>query len=213
LAQVVGQPAAVAQLRDLAAMPYPCALILAGATGTGKTSAAYALAADLGCDLDANPAEFGGIWSIPSGEQTADALRAVWPQLWTMPFSSARGWKVLIVNEVEALNGKVEQLYLDKLEDLPPSTIVVFTTNALESLPARFVDRCTVIEFESDADKLTADARRLAASIWRDETGSEIPADVLTKVIDRASVAGRMSFRRIVQSLVPLIAAKGNVRT
>ena len=166
-----------------------------------------ALAADLGCDIDQNPPEFGGVWSIPSGEQTADALRDVWPQLWSMPFASARGWKLMIVNEVEQLNGTVEKLWLDRLEDLPPRTLIVFTTNRLDSLPDRFVDRCTVIEFESAANKLAASARLLASGIWREETGGEIPADVLVKVMDRANRAGRLSFRRVVQALVPLIAA------
>jgi DNA polymerase III delta prime subunit len=43
--------------------------LFTGPTGTGKTSAALALAADLGCGSD----EFGGLQVISSGEQTADA--------------------------------------------------------------------------------------------------------------------------------------------
>ncbi len=208
LADVVGQPEAVATLRALVADPYPCGIILAGATGTGKTSAAYALAADLGCDLGANPPEFGGVWSIPAGDQSADALREIWPKMWRIPFQSVNGWKVLIVNEVEQLNGTVERLWLDRLEEMPPRTVIVFTTNAPETLPARFVDRCTLIEFESAADKLQAAARALAAGIWREETGDEIPADVLQKVMDRSNVLGGMSFRRTVQALIPLLAGK-----
>jgi hypothetical protein len=131
-----------------------------------------------------------------------------------MPFESARGWKVLICNEIESLNGAVEKLWLDKLEDLPPSTTVIFTTNALETLPARFVDRCIggVLEFRSSADDLMQSAQALARSIWRAETGGEIPADVLEKVVKRSITSGRLSFRRIVQALVPLIAGKGSVR-
>jgi len=74
LAEVAGQSEAVAVLRDFAAMPYSWAFILAGDTGTGKTSAAWALAADLGCDIDFAPPEFGGLFSIPSGEHNADAI-------------------------------------------------------------------------------------------------------------------------------------------
>lgn len=201
----------MAALSAFAASPYPAAFILAGETGTGKTSAAWALAADLGCNIDANPPEFGGIWSMPSGDQSADALRSLWPQLWTMPFQSANGWKVLIVNEVEQLNGAVEKLWLDKLEDLPPSTVIVFTTNALASLPARFVDRCIggVIEFRGAADDLAESARTLARSIWRQETGGDIPAADLEQVLAKATKGGRLSFRRVVQSIVPLLAQKG----
>ena len=208
LGDVVGQAEAVAQLKAIAAEPIPCALILAGATGTGKTSAAWALAADLGCDIDANPAEFGGVYSIASGEHNAAGLREVWPMLWQTPMLSRHGWKVLLINEVEQLTGAVEALWLDRLENLPPKTIVVFTTNAAESLPDRFIDRCTLIEFEGDGGKLAGAARNLAASVWRAETGGEIPADAMSKVMDRATVAGRLSFRRVVQALVPLIAAR-----
>jgi replication-associated recombination protein RarA len=210
LADVVGQSEAVAQLQAFAADPYPAAFILAGHTGVGKTSAAWALAADLGCAIDASPPEFGGVYSIPSGEQSADALRELWPQLWTHPWSGS-GWKLVIVNEVEQLNGTVEKQWLDRLEELPPSTVIVFTTNSVESLPERFRDRCIggVIVFTANAEKLDADARALAQRIWTEETGGTIPADVLDKVITRATQSGRISFRRVVQNLVPLVGAKG----
>jgi len=211
LAELAGQSEAVAVLSSFVADPYPAAFILAGGTGTGKTSAAWALAAELGCGIDSTPPEFGGVYSIASGEHNADTLRAVWPGLWTMPFESARGWKVVICNEIESLNGAVEKLWLDKLEDLPPSTAVIFTTNALETLPARFVDRCIggVLEFKASADDLLQPAQALARSIWRSETGGDIPADVLDKVCKRSISAGRLSFRRVVQALVPLVAQKG----
>ncbi len=207
LGDIAGQPAAVSLLRAFAADPYSAAFILAGETGTGKTSAAWALAADLGCNIDASPPEFGGIYSIPSGEHNADRLRELWPQLWTYALGSSRGWKVLIVNEVEQLNGVVEKLWLDKLEDLPPSTAVIFTTNNLDSLPARFVDRCIggVIKFRSTADDLSEAARTLAGSIWRAEKQAEIPADVLERVIAGSIRAGQLSLRRVVAGLVPLI--------
>ena len=208
LAELAGQSEAVAVLSSFVADPYPAAFILAGGTGTGKTSAAWALAAELGCGIDSTPPEFGGVYSIASGEHNADTLRAVWPGLWTMPFESTRGWKVLICNEIESLNGAVEKLWLDKLEDLPPSTAVIFTTNALDTLPARFVDRCIggVLEFKASADDLLQPAQALARSIWRSEIGGDIPADVLDNVCKRSISAGRLSFRRVVQALVPLVA-------
>ena len=211
LAQVMGQPEAVRRLSAFAAAPYPTAFVLAGDTGTGKTSAAWALAADLGCDIDAQPVEFGGVESIPSGEHTPAVLQDLWPKLWTMPFQSRDGWRVLIVNEVERIGGKVELLWLDRLEDMPSKLVIVFTTNDVSSLPDRFLDRCIggVIEFASAADDLGPAARDLAAAVWREETGGAIPPAVLEEVTTRAIRAGRLSFRRVVQALVPLIAAKG----
>jgi len=113
LADLVGQSGAVAVLSAFCADPYPAAFIFAGESGTGKTSAAWALAADLGCNIDS--AEFGGVHSIPSGELNADTVRGVWGGLWQTPFDSVKGWKVLIINEVESLTGTVERLFLDRL--------------------------------------------------------------------------------------------------
>ena len=208
LSQVVGQPAAVAQLRQIVQGGRSASASLSGASGTGKTSAAWAVAGDLGCDLDAQPSEWGGVHQIASGDHNADTLRGLWDVLWTKPFSGS-GWNVLIVNETEDINPTVERLWMDRLEDMPPRCIIIFTTNHPESLPERFIDRCDYrIDFDSSSDKLTAAARGLAASIWREETGGEIPADALADVLDRATSAGRLSFRRVVQALVPLIAGK-----
>ncbi len=212
LSELVGQAEAVAALAAFVADPFPAAFIFAGETGTGKTSAAWALAAELGCNIASEPPEWGGVHSIPSGELNVDTIKTVWGGLWQTPFDSARGWRILIINEIESLNGQAERLFLDRLEDLPPNTCVVFTTNALASLPARFVDRCIggVLEFRGAADDLAEAARGLARSIWQAEVAGDIPADVLDKVIQRATSAGRLSFRRVVQSLTPLLA-KGKV--
>ena len=209
IADIVGQPDATAALAAWLADPMPQAFIFAGSSGVGKTSAAWALAADLGCNIDSKPVEFGGVYTIPSGEQDAAIVKEMWGRMYTLPFDSARGWKVLLLNEVEQLSGKVEALWLDRLENVPDKTAVIFTTNAVEALPERFRDRCEVIGFDASAGRLESAARALADSIWTAETGQAAPADVLDKVVSRATAEGRISFRRVVQALVPLIAAKG----
>ena len=211
LSELVGQEEAVAVLSAFVADPYPAAFIMSGETGVGKSSAAIALACELGCDVEQG--EWGGFHAIESGEMNADTLRGRWDRLYGTPMGSARGWKTLVCNEIEQLTGTVEKLWLDKLENIPDHTVVVFTTNSLASLPARFVDRCIggVLEFRGAADDLAEPARGLARSIWRAETGGEIPSDVLEKVIQRATSAGRLSLRRVVQHLTPLLA-KGSVR-
>ena len=52
LAGLWGQPKVVEFLRRFAAHPYPVAYLFQGETGTGKTSAALALAAELGCAVE-----------------------------------------------------------------------------------------------------------------------------------------------------------------
>ena len=96
LADIVGQSWGVEQLQEYVQAPVPTAFLFEGATGTGKTSAALALAADLGVDLAAGPP--GGLHQIASGEQTGQSVRDKMSGL-RFYTSSGSGWKVLIVNE------------------------------------------------------------------------------------------------------------------
>jgi len=203
-----GQDAAVAFLKRFAACPYPVAFIFEGETGTGKTSAALALAAELGCDVDANPPEFGGVHTVASGEQTADAVRELHGRMWRCPFSGS-GWKVVIVNEADRMHAAVETIWLDRLEVLPPRTVIVFTTNFPEKLSQRFRDRCVRFGFESKASKLGMAAYGLLAGIWRHETGTDPDMTVIARIVEQATEDGQLSFRRAVQLLTPVLAEKG----
>ena len=207
LAEVVGQPTAVAQLAAYVANPVPRALILAGDTGTGKTSAAWAIAADLGCDCNAIGDVGGGVYEIMAGEQRVKDLNTVWPLLWQKPFYSARGWKVLIINELETPSGTYERWWLDNLEALPPHTFIIFTTNSLDTLPRRLRSRCNVVKFRSSADDLLAAARELARKVYREETGTALSDSVLVDVLAEATVDGTISLRDVVQGLEPMIEA------
>lgn len=209
LADVAGQPAFTKALTKFMERPRSAAFLFHGYTGTGKTSAAWAIAGELGCDLDQAFPEWGGLHCITSGEHTADTLREMWPQICNRPFSGS-GWNVLVVNETESLNPAVERLWMDKLENLPERAVIVFTTNNLDSLADRFKDRMfdNTIEFESDAGRMEASARQLMANIWRKETGQDIPADVLKSALRRSISGGKLSLRRAVQSLSPMLAER-----
>jgi DNA polymerase III delta prime subunit len=185
-------------------------MIFQGETGTGKTSAALALAAELGCDTDADPPEFGGLHIIASGKQSADAVRELCDRrLWTRPFGGS-GWKVVIVNEADRMSPAVETIWLDRLESLPPRTVVVFTTNYPDKLSRRFGDRCTRLDFQSAAKRLKLDAYGLLAGIWRAQRPDDPDMTVIARIVDSACEDGRLSFRRAVQGLHQhLIAAKG----
>jgi hypothetical protein len=49
-------------------------------------------------------------------------------------------------------------------------------------------------------------AQMLAKAIWKAETNSDIPPDVLEKIVKRSIQSGKLSFRRVVQAIVPLVA-------
>jgi replication factor C small subunit len=200
LADLVGQPGAVAALSAFVADPCPCAFLFAGDTGTGKTSAAYCVARELGCGLEQH--EFGGVWEIASGEQTADSVRTTLRQLWNIPFYSAAGWKVLIVNECDRMSPAAETVWLDALEDIPPHTVIIFSTNYPDKLSDRFADRCETVRFESAWSKIKAAVQDHLRRVWQTETGRvDDPPLRLCDVVEN----DRASFRRALQRLAPLV--------
>jgi len=211
LLDVVGQDQAVQVLRAFAAKPFPTAFLFEGWTGTGKTSGALALAAEIGCDVTQKPPEFGGLHTIASGEQTAESVRDLYNQMWRCPFSGS-GWKVLIVNEADRMNTAVETIWLDRLESVPPTTVIVFTTNSPANLSQRFRDRCTRVVFESDAVQLDAAARRLIATVWRAERHRRPSNAVIDCILQGAVEGGRVSFRRVVQRVASVSAARASIR-
>jgi len=198
LAGLWGQPKVVAFLRRFAAHPYPVAYLFQGETGTGKTSAALALAAELGCAVDQG--EFGGVWVIASGEQSADAVRETCRRMWTTPMVGS-GWKVVIVNEVDRMSAAAETIWLDRLENLPQRTVVVLTTNFPDRLSARLRDRCVRLGFESNAARLAAPARDLLLAIWKSETGAEPDRLMVERIVLESVQSGQVSLRRAVQML------------
>ena len=193
-----GQEDVVKVLRKFAASPYPTAFVFDGETGTGKTSAALALAAAIGCDLGQK--EFGGVQTIASGEQSADAVREAYRQMFNCPWHGS-GWKVVIVNEADRMARPAETIWLDVLEAIPGKTVIIFTTNEAGRLSQRFLDRCTRLTFESGADKLQASATRFASEVWKAETNRKPESAKIQQIVQSVEANGQISFRRIIQAL------------
>ena len=206
LAELAGQPAVVASLRAFVAKPYSRAWLLTGQSGIGKTAAAWALAGELGCDLDEE--EMGGVVTLPAGEQSAESVRACADSMWLRPMMGS-GWKVIIVNEVDGMSDKVENIWLDVIGEgrLPGKCVIIFSTNFPEKLSDRFMDRCGVtLQFNSTADDLTQAAKALAERIWRAERpGIEPDAAALAAVVSAAIRRGHVSFRRVVNGMAELL--------
>jgi DNA polymerase III delta prime subunit len=200
---MVGQPEVVAYLTRYVANPASQAMLFEGDTGTGKTTAALALAADLGCDVAQR--EFGGVYSIASGEQTAEAVRAMTFKMSTAPLLGS-GWTTVIVNEADRMARPAETIWLDLLEDLPRRTAVIFTTNDPQRLSQRFLDRCIRLPFESQAEAIRGDTEDLLADIWRREGGVAPDTDWIAGVVESSVVDGRLSFRRAIQTFQARLA-------
>jgi hypothetical protein len=202
LGELLGQPWASQQLQLFAANPYPAAFLFEGDTGTGKTSAALLLAGALGVHIGEGP--FGGLHQIASGEQTGETVRRMMESLRCRPFFGS-SWKMLVVNEADAMTPNAAFVWLDALEELPPQTVIIFTTNAAGRIPARLRDRCERLTFESSALLLRPYLQELTDRIWREEGCVGSPPDIET--LGLADDNGNASFRRLVQKLTPYIRA------
>jgi ATPase family associated with various cellular activities (AAA) len=187
-ADLFGQSFAVDTLTQFASNPYPMAFLFHGETGTGKTSAALALANELG--VDAN-------WSlhrISAGEMDAEAVAFA---LKSLRFSAPNGgWKIVVCDEADSMSAKAKQMWLSALEELPSRSVVVFTTNHRSKFEPRFLHRCEEVAFESDADTLYQDAQRFLETMWHAEAMPGTAPDV--RSLDLAE-KGHISFRRIVR--------------
>jgi DNA polymerase III delta prime subunit len=201
LSKLVGQSFAVMQLNDFADMPYPQAFLFAGKSGVGKTSAALALANDLGVNREWNLIE------IDSGEMDAEAVEKSLKTVRGIGVND--GWKLICCNEADMMSNKARQLWLSALERIQAraygKTVIVFTTNNPEKFDDRFRDRCEVIEFESDARTLHVDAEALLADLWWQEGLQGVPPrlDSIKGLIvtegEKEHKKEHISFRRLVR--------------
>jgi hypothetical protein len=197
-----GQGDIVMHLKTWLANPSSTAFVFSGGTGVGKTSAAMILAGELGVDVENE--EMGGFHEIASGEQTGETVRRKMDNLRLYP-STGSGWRCLIVNEADAMTPNAAYTWLDVLEHLPPRTAVIFTTNEARKIPRRLLDRCEHMDFESSALFMRPALERLAARVWKEETGRDDVPDLETLGYTTDGADG--SFRRLLQCMGPHVRA------
>jgi replication-associated recombination protein RarA len=140
-----------------AANPYQSAWLFVGPPGVGKTSMALALAAEIGAEVH----------HIPSQKCNAQAIDDTCRVCAYVPLSGK--FHLVIVDEADKMTPAAQLALLSKLDatDAPPSTIWVFTCNAIDGLEPRFLSRTRQLEFSSYG--LANDAARLLESIWQRE--------------------------------------------
>ena len=206
LADILGQPDIVDQLKILARAPRPCCLLFCGETGTGKSTAAEAFARELGCYDDV----FDCAYTLNGADLTADAVRHYFGP-WgaddkPSPFrfrAGGKGFHVLVVEELEYCNKTVAVLLKDALERKVKqfgNVIVIATSNDVKTIPQAVLDRFKRYEFDSGLGFASA-VQRLLPSLWEAETARGVPMpDFWTKMgWDYASE--NFSARRAVDAL------------
>ena len=117
--ELVGQPKAVAQLRKAGESGFGGqAYLLTGASGTGKTSAAYIVARELADDMC--------IVEIDAQKCSTEFVDRIENDM--LIYGWGKGGRVWIVNEVHQLRAPVITRFLTLLEALPGHVAVIFTT-------------------------------------------------------------------------------------
>jgi len=173
LSELVGQPC-LAALREFAASPYSCCLLFEGPPGTGKTASALALAADVGCKD-----QWSGLEIVPSVDLTIERCRELFERTLRIIPMAGNGWRVLVVEELEACSSVQVQRYLKVMLDtgLPPKLIVIATSNGTDDLDPALVQRFDQYLFRGDETLARYGGDHLR-QIWFRETGGEkLPGD------------------------------------
>lgn len=131
-ADVVGQDKAVARLRALAARSGLAgrAFFLSGQSGTGKTTIARLIAAEVASEWDTE--------ELDAGALTVASLRDIERGL-AVRGMGEKGGRAVLVNEAHALRKDVIRQLLVSLERVPPHVVWVFTSTT-EGTEALFED-------------------------------------------------------------------------
>jgi len=149
----------------LAANPFDSAWLFVGASGTGKTTIALALADEMQAELH----------HIPSQNCTVEAIKSLRAKLAYCPALGKRAHLVL-VDEADQMSPQAQLALLSMLDSTnrPENTVFIFTCNETERFEARFLSRCGVIEFSSYG--IAKSASDLLARIWEHEAnGADAP--------------------------------------
>lgn len=169
---IVGQPFVTARLRALARQPYESCWLCEGVAGVGKTASAHALAYDLGC-TDA----MSGLFFVPATKlNLATAEQLMEYTLHHRPLMG-KGWKVLILDELERLPSVQVANYLKCALDeysLPPKTIVVATSNGAGGLEPALLQRFEILAYGSGEAFREACLNYIAVE-WMKETAEDMP--------------------------------------
>jgi replication-associated recombination protein RarA len=137
LADFVGLEKQKKILANLAKAPRPCALLFKGSSGTGKTSMAYAFAAELDAD----------VWHIGSQECKVEKLQETVARCHYVPRAGLKAFHVVICDEADCMSDAAQKYLLSKLDgtEACPNTIWIFTCNAVENFADRFLSRCIAL--------------------------------------------------------------------
>src|SRR5262245_65601398 len=195
-ADVVGQEKLIARIRALAERSGLTgrAFFLSGQSGTGKTTIARLIAADIASGWDTE--------ELDAGALTVPALREIERGL-SVRGMSEKGGRAVIVNEAHALRKDVIRQLLVMLERIPAHVVWVFTTT-IEGQESLFEDYEDASPLLSRCLRLDL-ARRELARAFAERAKQIAQAEALdgkpTEQYVRLVQTHRQNFRAVLQAI------------
>lgn len=126
------------------------AYLFAGSRGTGKTSVARILAAELGVSEK-------DLYEIDAASNTGvDNIRELREGAQTTPFDSP--YKFYIIDEAHMLSRQAWNALLKTLEEPPPHVIFVLATTERDKVPDTIQSRCEIYTFKQPTREVLAQA-------------------------------------------------------